>query len=154
QGQRALAPADIVAPGSDASHEKECVTVSVFKTTALKELTDQQVRFVPPSRRMEQLAKAEQLLSELDTEKKYPYQYVCFRITDFRPDSYADLVIDGSDLEDDLCQFIAELSRSMPPVPVESITEPVLTIEQLSKRLNVSTKTINRWRKRGLIGLP
>jgi len=32
--------------------------------------------------------------------------------------------------------------------------EPVLTLDQMSKRLNVSTKTINRWRQRGLVGLP
>jgi RNA polymerase sigma factor (sigma-70 family) len=34
------------------------------------------------------------------------------------------------------------------------MSEPVLTLEEISKKLNVTTKTINRWRKRGLIGLP
>ncbi len=125
-----------------------------FKNPALMQLTDQQVRFAPPARRLEQLARAEQLLGELEVTRQYPYQYVCFRITDFRPDSYPDLMIGGADLEHDLCQFITELSRSMPAVPVEKMDEPVLTLEQMSKRLNVSTKTINRWRQRGLIGLP
>ena len=30
----------------------------------------------------------------------------------------------------------------------------MLTLEEISRQLNVSTKTISRWRKRGLIGLP
>jgi len=128
--------------------------VKEFKHPALKQLTDQQVRFSPPSRRMEQLNRAESLLAEIDPEKQYPYQYVCFRVTDYRPDSYPDLLVNGADLEHDLYLFIAELAGSMPPVPVEAVTEPVLTLEQMSKRLNVSTKTINRWRRRGLIGLP
>ena len=125
-----------------------------FKNPALMQLTDQQVRFAPPARRMEQLARAERLLSEIDCERSYPYQYVCFRITDYRPDSYPDLLIDGSDLQHDLYVFVAQLARSLPPVPVETVAEPVLTLEQMSKRLNVSTKTLSRWRRRGLIGVP
>ena len=35
-------------------------------------------------------------------------------------------------------------------MPVELIPEPVLTLEQICKRLNVSSKTISRWRRRGL----
>src|SRR5205823_5928277 len=96
----------------------------------------------------------ERLLTEIDENRDYPYQFICFRITEFRPDSYPDLLIPGADLKQDLCQLIAELAKSMPAVPVESMEEPVLTLEQMSERLNVSTKTINRWRQRGLIGLP
>jgi RNA polymerase sigma factor (sigma-70 family) len=120
----------------------------------LKQLTDQQVRFAPPSRRLEQLSRAERLLGEIEPARQYPYQFVCYRITEFRPDSYPDLLIDGRDLQRDLYLFIAELARSMPAVPVETVAEPVLTLDQMSKQLNVSTKTINRWRQRGLIGLP
>src|SRR5262249_27623304 len=124
------------------------------KSQALKELTDQQVRFAPPARRLHQLARAERLLAEIDPQKDYPFQYVCYRLTDYRPDAYAELLIPGQDLVNDLGSLIAELGRSMPAVPIESVTEPVLTLEEISKKLNVTTKTINRWRKRGLIGLP
>ena len=37
-----------------------------LQTPALRELADQQVRFAPPARRLEQLARAEQLLAEID----------------------------------------------------------------------------------------
>jgi RNA polymerase sigma factor (sigma-70 family) len=126
--------------------------VSNFKHPALKQLTDQQVRFTPPARRLEQLARAEKLLAEIDPNKQYPYQFVCYRITEFRPDTYPNLLIDGRDLEHDLCLFIAVLSRKAPAVPVEEVQEPVLTLEQISQQLNVSTKTITRWRSRGLVG--
>jgi RNA polymerase sigma factor (sigma-70 family) len=103
---------------------------------------------------MEQLARAERLLAEIDPGKQYPYQFVCYRITDFRPDAYPDLLIDGKDLQHDLGLFLAELAQSMPAVPVEAVTEAVLTLDEMSKKLNVTPKTISRWRKRGLIGLP
>src|SRR5438874_3072777 len=120
----------------------------------MKQLTDQQVRFAPPARRLAQISQAEKLLTEIDPSKNYPYQFVCYRLTDYRPTSYPDLVIDGAALIHDLCLFMTELARSMPAVPLEKMKEPVLTLDQMSKRLNVSTKTINRWRQRGLIGLP
>jgi RNA polymerase sigma factor (sigma-70 family) len=108
---------------------------------------------------LEQVSRAERLLLEIDEGKQYPYQYICFRITDYRPESYPDLLIGGADLKQDVGQFIREVAgsidpRALTPQPVESMPEPVLTLEEVSKKLNVSTKTINRWRRRGLIGVP
>lgn len=128
--------------------------MNAYKHPALKELSSQQVRFAPPARRLEQLRRTEALLAEIEPEREYPYQYVCYRVTEFRPDAYPDLVILGAELRHDLGLLMAELARSLPAVPVETVTEPVLTLEEMSKRFNVTTKTINRWRKRGLIGIP
>jgi len=133
------------------ARSKGVTDVTNFKHPALKQLTDQQVRFAPPGRRLEQLARAEKLLAEIDPTRQYPYQFVCFRITEYRPDSFPDLLIEGRDLEHDLCLMIELLARSTPAVPVEAVPEPVLTLDQISKRLNVSTKTISRWRNRGLV---
>jgi len=119
--------------------------VAMFSVPALRELTDQQARFAPANRRTEQVARASKLLAEIDPGKQYPYQFVCFRITDFRPESYPDLLISGADLQHDLPLLIEALT-----VPAEA--EPVLTLEQVSKKLNVSTKTIRRWRDLGLTG--
>jgi RNA polymerase sigma factor (sigma-70 family) len=123
-----------------------------LQTPALKELAEQQVRFAPPAKRLEQLARAEKLLAEIDPARSYPYQYVCYRVTDFRSDAYPDLLVRGDVLEHELCLIIEALVRTTPAVPVEAVPEPVLTLEQISKRLNVSTKTITRWRDRGLVG--
>jgi RNA polymerase sigma factor (sigma-70 family) len=122
-----------------------------LRTPALRELMDQQLRFTPAPRRLEQLSRTERLLADIDREKDYPYQFVVYRVTDFRPESNADLLIAGEDLEHDLCVMIEALARSTPAVPVESMSERVLTLDEISKRLNVSTKTISRWRHRGLV---
>jgi len=123
--------------------------VAVFKHPALKQLTDQQVRFAPPARRLEQLARARKLLGEIEPNRAYPYQFICFRVTDFRPESYPDLLIGGSDLCHDLALMIEALGGA---VPAAEPADELVTLEELSKRLNVSTKTIRRWRKLGLVG--
>src|ERR1700746_882715 len=120
--------------------------MSTLKNPAMMQLTDQQVRFAPPARRMEQLARAERLMAEIDADKLYPYQFVCYRITDYRPDAYPDLRIKGSDLAHDLGLMIAALGASQEKVEsrtwrAEEVAEPYLTLDQISKHLNVSTKT-------------
>jgi len=121
--------------------------VAGFIIPALKQLTDQQVRFTPPARRREHLARAERLLTEIDQGRQYPYPFVCFRVTDYRPDSYSDLLIEGQDLVHDLQLMIESLT-----VPADPTVETVITLDEISKKLNVSTKTIRRWRKLGLVG--
>src|SRR4051812_31309584 len=116
---------------------------------ALKQLTDQQVRFAPPARRAEQLARARKLLEEVEPGRSYPYQFVCFRVTEFRPASHRDLLIPGSELAHDLALMIEALGGT---VPAAEPQEELVALEQLSQRLNVSTKTIRRWRKLGLVG--
>src|SRR4051812_22281576 len=85
-----------------------------YRHPALRQLAEQQVRFAPPPRRLEQLRRTERLLAEVSEGKPYPYQYVCYRVTDFRPDTYPDLVISGEDLKHDLGLLIAQLADSLP----------------------------------------
>jgi RNA polymerase primary sigma factor len=113
--------------------------VTGFTHPALQQLTDQQVRYAPLARRLEQADQARRLLGEIEPGKRYPYQFVCFRVTGFRPDAHADLLIDGDALAGDLREMIRLL-------------DDVVTLEEVSTRLNVSTKTIRRWRKFGLEG--
>ena len=125
--------------------------MSDFKHQTLRELTDQQVRFATTARRQEQVAKAEKLLLEIELDRLYPYPFVCFRLTDFRPDDHADLLITGHELKHDLGLFIHRVERSLPPLPIELAAEPMLTLEDVSKQFNVSTKTVSRWRMQGLV---
>jgi len=122
-----------------------------YRNPALRQLKDQQVRYAPVEKQLEQLDRIEKLLTEIEPGRKFPYQYVCFRITDFRSDSYPNLLIDAKDLEHDLRLFIHDLVERVPPVPAENLPEPVLTLDQVSDNLKVSTKTVSRWRDRGLV---
>lgn len=124
--------------------------MSEFKIPAMKELTNQQVRFTPHARLQEQVGKAQALLVEIETDRVYPYPYVCFRLTDFRPETHTGLMLPGSDLKHDLTLFVKKVERALPPLPVELAAEPMLTLEEVSKQFNVSTKTVSRWRVLGL----
>lgn len=117
---------------------------------AIKQLKDQQARYAPRERRLEQLERAEQLLGEIDRAKRYPYEYLCFRITGFRPDNWSALMIEGEEARRDLRQFVEDLSATVRQ-PVEQATEPVLTVAEVSKKYNVSTRTVTRWRRQGLV---
>src|SRR5204862_6349332 len=118
--------------------------MNAYKQQALKELADQQVRFAPPPRRLEQLKRAEQLLTDVDPAKAYPYQFVCFRVTDYRSELHHGLLIPGEDLIHDLGLWINELANSLPAIPGVEVKEPVMTIDEISKKLNITTKNNHR----------
>src|SRR5580692_10962527 len=80
-----------------------------YRHPAMKQLKDQQTRYAPRERRLEQVERAEQLLGEIEGPKRYPYEYLCFRITGFRPDGWPALVLDGSDVQHDLRLFVEDL---------------------------------------------
>jgi RNA polymerase primary sigma factor len=116
----------------------------------LRQLRDQQVRFAPRDQQMEQANRAERLLTEIDDTKVYPYDYLCFRITDFRPTSFANSKLTGEQASHDLRLLVEDLSEAA-SVKADSAGEEVLTVEELAHKFNVSTKTISRWRQQGLV---
>jgi RNA polymerase primary sigma factor len=121
-----------------------------YNCPVLRDLCDQQIRFAPTDQRLQQVEVAERLISEIDPQKIYTYEYICFRITGYRPESYARTQITGEDLLHDLHLFVEDLSDATEQ-KVENIGEQVLTVEELAKQFNVSTKTIARWRELGLV---
>ncbi len=121
-----------------------------YELSALKELRDQQVRYSPRERKIEQSLHAERLYRMIDPEHEYSYEFVCFGITEFKTEMYPNLKMSGKKIRHDLLLFIEDLYDSS-MVNVDEIKEKVWSIEELSERFNVSGKTISRWRKRGLI---
>jgi RNA polymerase sigma factor (sigma-70 family) len=117
---------------------------------ALKQLKEQQARFAPRDRRLEQIDRAELLLAEIEAKKSYPYEYLCFRITGYRPDGMPALVLTGRDVRHDLRMFVEDLSGTV-GLKVEQVPEPVLTVDAVSRRFCVSTRTVARWRRQGLV---
>ena len=110
-----------------------------------------QLRFTPPNKRRKQLDSAEKLLTIVERDKEYPFEFVFYRITGFHPKGLSELEpIKGDELAEDLQIFISKLSGQVAR-PVAEQNQKVYTIEELAKAFDVSTKTISRWRKRGLI---
>ena len=107
-----------------------------------------QLLFAPPEQRIEQVRRCEQLHDELSPDHAYPLDFLTFRITRYRRRGEPSEQLVGEAVLPDLRLMIDELSRSV-DLPVTD-DEPVELTPQLAARLNVSTKTIGRWRKAGL----
>jgi len=121
-----------------------------YMNPAIRQLRDQQVRFAPREKKIEQVDLAERLLGELDPKRTYSYEYLCYRITHYRPQAYPDLRLTGKEASHDLRLFVEDVSDAA-NVPHTAAGEAVLTVDELSKKFNVSTKTIARWRSQGLV---
>ena len=121
-----------------------------YRDTKVKELRDQLSRFAPKKKKLEQAALAEKLFVEIEDDRSYAFDYVCFRITNYRPETPSRHNIASADLKHDLRLLIEDLSDSA-DVAVTEVPEQVHTVEELSKMFSVSTKTISRWRDAGLV---
>lgn len=120
-----------------------------YKNPAIGELAAQQMRYAPREVRLEQIERAETLLESIDPKASYPYQDLCHQITTYRPESYPELALSGREAVRDLRCFVEDLSDSV-DIDATSMDEPVLTVDEVSRAYNVSTKTVDRWRNRGL----
>jgi len=121
-----------------------------YQTALLKQLRDQQVRFAPRDKKVDQVNRAERLLGELEPGRVYTFEYLCFRITDYRPEISPKESMSGQEARHDLRLFVEDVSDSA-DLTVDEAGEPVHTVEELSRMFNVSTKTIQRWRDQGLV---
>ncbi len=121
-----------------------------YRDSKIKELRDQQTRFAPKQKKIEQAASAEKLFGEITGDRTYSFDYVCFRVTNYRPDTASRHNIASADLQHDLRLLIEDLSDAA-DLTVDEVPEQVHTVEELSKIFHVATKTISRWRRAGLV---
>ena len=118
-----------------------------FRCQPLDDLT-RQLLFAPPEMRIQQVVRAERLHDEVDPASNYPMDFLHYRITGYRSEKKDTTVLVGEAILPDLRRMIDALSRSV-GIPVTP-DDPVESPQELAKRLNVSTKTIQRWRDAGL----
>lgn len=121
-----------------------------YVNPGLRQLRDQQVRFAPRDKKLQQAARAEKLLNELQPGRSYTYGDLCYKITDFKPEQYPDLKVTAEEARHDLRLFVEDVSGAA-DLAADAAGEKVLTIEELAEMFNVSTKTIQRWREQGLV---
>jgi len=120
-----------------------------YRILLIEQLASQQGRFAPQSVRHQQILQAELLLEQLCVDEVRSYGEVCDRITGYHPESHVDQELSASDLLHDLRCLIEDLSESLGE-DAEAADVRMLTVKQVSERFMVSTKTVDRWRSRGL----
>ncbi len=127
--------------------------MSGYRVDSIADLA-RQLTFTPAEPRAAQVAAAEHLLHDIDPDKAYPIEFVVYRITGFRrkstppPDGHADLLT-GLALQHDLGLLIERVSDTLDLRAADS-SEPVLAIGDVTVRFDVTSKTVQRWRRRGL----
>lgn len=108
----------------------------------------------PRRLRLRQLLNIEFLLSVVEPGRQYPYEFVCHGLTGYRPparNAHAARMLDGEALIVDLVT-LAEILSEDADLATDDDFGPLFTVPELARRLDVSTKTIFRWRRRGLSG--
>ena len=121
-----------------------------YHHSIIRQFRDEQLRRASHQQRIEGANQAEKLLAELDPGRTYTCGYLCSRIAKGSARPCPDARLTGRDADHDLRLFIEDMFDSA-NVPVEAVGQRVITAEELAKRLNVSTKTISRWRRYGLV---
>lgn len=109
-----------------------------------------QLTLSPVRLRLRQLDAIEHLVDVIEPDKSYPYDFICNHITEYTPRGGLQRTMQGKTLIEDLVQMLEDLSSS--PVLPAGVFRPCYTTEELATRLKVSTKTVCRWRRRGLAG--
>ena len=102
-------------------------------------------------------ASAERILAEARAQRAYRTADVVRQIVaEVLPSSSGETsaaeqeILSGTDVCHDLRQLIEDLTDSA-ALSIDAAGEPVHTVEDLSQLFDVSTKTISRWRRQGLI---
>lgn len=124
--------------------------VARFRIAAIGDLY-RQLKYAPPEARRRQMRAAEKLAAEIDRGQVYPQDFIVFRITGYRPDrAEPDSVLVGEALVGDLVTFIQRLSAGL-DIEARGEERAAVRLEDVARRLNVSVKTLQRYRRRGLV---
>ena len=110
----------------------------------------QELRFAPREQKEKQLNAAKDLAASIDDDLEYPFEFICFKITEYRPKSSEHPEsVKGYVLAHDLKLFMTKLSREL-AISASEQGETICSIKDIALRLSVSEKTIQRWRQKGL----
>lgn len=122
-----------------------------YRTDFLRRFVQQQLRQASPQELQGQMDRAEAVIAELGVNDQYSVGDLCQRIGCEAPTNMPDSKVAGADAVHDLRLLIEELSNRA-AISVETVDEPVLTAREISRQFDVSLKTVDRWRARGLVG--
>ncbi|HLO40377.1 MAG TPA: hypothetical protein VK176_05080 [Phycisphaerales bacterium] len=119
-----------------------------------------QLRFAPPEAVRRAIERGEELASQVDPEGEYPPEWVVYWITRYRPESAGDSprVVKGAELLAQVSALVEHLCDlagfDEADLAQDAVTHGLVFVspDELAKRWNVSRKTIDRCRSKGLVG--
>jgi RNA polymerase primary sigma factor/RNA polymerase sigma factor len=122
---------------------------SDYRLPAIKLFRDRLRASMPRADQLACVDRVEELLGEMAPTEIYRLREVGTRLNG-SSQPWPDTQALGGDLVHDLRLLMDEVSDSV-ELPIEAAGQRVLTLEELARQLNVSTKTITRWRRHGLV---
>jgi len=125
--------------------------VAKYRNALIAQLA-RQFHYTPRPRRVEQLQRIRDLAASVQPDKTYPYDFVCYQITRFRPDDAPSDAFAGDSLLADLMSLLHELSDTL-DLDAAAAGEQVFTLDEVRRTYDVSLKTVRRWRSRGLVAM-
>ena len=127
--------------------------MSKFLNRDMAELA-KQLSLSPLRLRLDQIRGVERVLGLIQADQAYPFDFVCYHITGYRKRGTVDAShsIPSPALISDLVVLAETITRSSSPA-VADLGEPYQSQPEVAESLGVSTKTIRRWRKKGLLGI-
>ena len=123
--------------------------VSHAKTPCIVQLANE-LGYASKPTLLRHLQRIDELAPQVDPDIAYPEDWIVFRITGYRPDLPSPALVPGEALRGDLSAIAERISETAKLSPTD-IHEPYETIDSLSQRWSVSRKTIERYRRLGLI---
>ena len=94
---------------------------------------------------------AELLIRIIEAGREYPFEFIFFRLTGYRPPpgQVAEGMFSGKGLLSDLQALMFDVCDSF-ELRVDDYQGSVFDTPSLARRFNISTKTVQRWRRRGM----
>jgi len=123
--------------------------VSAAKVPCIAQLASE-LGFASKPTLLRHLQHIDELAPQIDPDGIYPQDWIVFRITGYRPEIDSPVLVPGEALRGDL-SAVAEHISEHAHLTKDDIPEPYETIDSLAERWSVSRKTIERYRRLGLI---
>jgi len=124
-----------------------------FKCQEMSQL-GHELKMSPSRLRLRQIAGIDRAVQLIDPTREYPFSFVKHHATGYTPRRGATMTevpLSGKTLIDDLVRLAEDLTSDQ-PLPYDPTFGVIYDAATLASRFSVSTKTISRWRKRGLVG--
>jgi RNA polymerase primary sigma factor len=123
--------------------------VTTPRTEVIAELGEQ-LRFGSKKTLMRHLDRIEELAAQIEDDGLYPEDFVVFRISGYRPEVATPRMLPGAVLKGDLSALAERISESA-GLTEDDLAGPCETVSSLTARWGVTRRTLERYRRLGLI---